>query len=148
LGKGPRYHVAFKRRMKAKTDYRMRRSMILSKVPRLVTRGSLKHITAQLVEAHPEGDKTLVAAHSKELTKDFDWNAPCGNTPTAYLTGFLLGHRGLSLGTQHVILDIGLQKPSVGSRVFAVLKGLKTLASMFYVTKKFFQMSRELEVST
>ena len=123
MGRGPRYHVAFKRRINGKTDYYMRRSMILSKVPRLVTRCSLRHVTTQLVESYPEGDKTLVAAHSKELTSDFGWNAPCGNVPTAYLTGFLLGHRALSLGIQHAILDIGLQKPSIGARIFAVLKG-------------------------
>lgn len=99
--------------------------MILSKVPRLVSRCSLRHVVAQLVESYPEGDKTRVAAHSKELTKDFGWSAPCGNIPAAYLTGFLLGRRALSLGIKGAILDIGLQKPSVGARIFAVLKGAK-----------------------
>ncbi|MDQ1280211.1 MAG: large subunit ribosomal protein [Thermoproteota archaeon] len=123
MSHGPKYNVAFKRRINGKTDYHMRQSMILSKVPRLVSRCSLKHVVAQLVESFPEGDKTSVSVHSKELTKEFGWNAPCGNIPAAYLTGFLLGRRALSLGIKNAILDIGLQKPSAGSRIFAVLKG-------------------------
>lgn len=123
MGKGPRYNVAFKRRIQARTNYRMRRSMILSKRPRLVARASLRYLVAQIVEAHPEGDKTLVSANSKELAKDFNWKAPCGNIPAAYLTGLLLGKRALSLGIDNAILDIGLQKPTKGAKIFAVLKG-------------------------
>jgi large subunit ribosomal protein L18 len=123
MGKGPRYNVAFKRRIQARTNYKMRRTMILSKSPRLVTRGSLKYFTVQLVEAQPEGDKTIVSVHSKELEKDFNWKAPCGNLPAAYLTGILLGKRALSSGIKEAILDIGLQKPTKGAKIFAVLKG-------------------------
>lgn len=123
MGRGPRYKVAFKRRIQARTDYRMRRSMILSKCPRLVARGSLRYFTAQLVEAQPDGDKTLVSVNSKELAKDFNWKAPCGNIPAAYLTGILFGKRALSLGINKAILDIGLQKPTKGAKIFAMLKG-------------------------
>ena len=123
MGSGPRYNVPFKRRIQARTDYRLRRSMILSKLPRLVTRGSLRYFSAQLVEALPEGDKTLVSVHSKELAKNFGWKAPCENTPAAYITGILLGKRALSLGINKAILDIGLQKPTKGARIFAILKG-------------------------
>jgi large subunit ribosomal protein L18 len=97
--------------------------MILSKLPRLVARGSLRYFNAQLVEALPEGDKTLVVVHSKELAKNFGWKAPCENIPAAYMTGILLGKRALSLGINKAILDIGLQRPTKGARIFAVLKG-------------------------
>jgi len=123
LARGPIYKVAFKRRRQGKTNYGLRRKIVRSKMPRLVVRGSLSHIVTQLVEARPEGDKTLLVAHSKELTKNFNWNAPCGYIPAAYLTGLILGNKALSFGIDHTILDIGLQKPSIGARVFAVLKG-------------------------
>lgn len=97
--------------------------MILSRVPRLVTRGSLKHMVTQLMAAEPEGDRVLTSAHSSELSENFGWRAPRGNTSTAYLTGLLAGHRALSKGVRNAILDIGLQEPSAGARVFAVLRG-------------------------
>jgi len=123
MGKGPKYKVAFKRRRQGKTNYRLRRNMVVSNIPRLVTRKSLKHITVQLMTAMPEGDKTLMACHSRELVKDFNWKATCDNLPAAYLIGLISGFRALSIGVNHSILDIGLQTPSPGSRVFAVLKG-------------------------
>jgi len=101
----------------------MRKTMIVSNAPRLVVRGSLKHMWGQMVDALPIGDRTLVSACSKEVSKKFGWKAYCGNLPTAYLIGFLLGHRALSLGIDHAILDIGLKKASKGARVFAALKG-------------------------
>ena len=123
MTQGPRYRVAFRRRRNGRTDFRMRKKMILSDLPRLVVRGSLKHTSAQLIEALPVGDKTLVHACSKEVSEKFGWKAHCGNLPTAYLVGFLLGHKALSLGIDRAILDIGLKKPSKGMRAFTVLKG-------------------------
>ena len=49
--KGPKYSVPFRRRREGKTDYRARRALILSKMPRIVARGSLKHMTVQVVNA-------------------------------------------------------------------------------------------------
>jgi large subunit ribosomal protein L18 len=123
LTQGPRHRVAFRRRRNGRTDYRMRKTMILSEVPRLVVRGSLKHTSVQLIEALPVGDRTLVSSCSKEVSEKFGWKAYCGNLPAAYLVGFLLGHKALSLGIDRAILDIGLKRPSKGMRAFAVLKG-------------------------
>jgi len=121
--KGPKYSVPFRRRREGKTDYRARRALILSKVPRIVARGSLKHMTVQVVNAKVEGDEVLASAHSKELVRDYGWKGACGNVPAAYLTGLLCGLKALQKGIKKVILDIGLRTPVKGSRVFAVLKG-------------------------
>lgn len=97
--------------------------MIMSGRPRLVVRGSLKHISAQIIEAYPEGDRTLVASTSNEL-KRYGWKAPCGNIPAAYLTGFLLGSKAKANRIASAILDMGLRRSSKGSRIYAVLKGV------------------------
>lgn len=117
------YRVAFRRRREGKTDYRMRKRMILSRNSRLVIRGSLKHMNIQVVEARPEGDVVLTSAHSEEVSKAFGLRAPCGNVPAAYLTGLLAGRRAQDIGLSEAILDVGLRSPSRGCRVFAALKG-------------------------
>lgn len=123
MARGPRYHVPFRRRRSGKTDYRKRKIMILSNTPRFVVRCSLKHITAQIIDAHSIGDKTLVSSSSQEISKKFGWKAYCRNLPMAYIVGFLIGHKALSQGIDRTIFDIGLKKASKGGRVFATLKG-------------------------
>lgn len=123
MATGPRYCVPFRRRREGKTDYKARKALLLSGKPRLVTRGSLKHMIAQIVIAKPSGDEVIVSAHSRELAKNYGWKAPRGNLPAAYLTGLLCGLKAKAKGVKEVILDIGLHSPSKGARVFAVLKG-------------------------
>ena len=122
MGQGPRYRVMFRRRREKRTDYRMRKAMIISKTPRLVVRGSLKHMNVQVVGALPIGDEMLASANSKSLAS-FGWKAPTGNIPAAYLTGYLLGKKAVAAGVETAILDIGLVKTTVGARNFAALKG-------------------------
>ncbi|RLI22797.1 50S ribosomal protein L18 [Candidatus Bathyarchaeota archaeon] len=122
--KGPRYRVPFRRRREGKTDYRARRALILSKMPRIVARGTLKHMIVQVVNAKVGGDEVIASAHSKELIKNYGWKGACGNIPAAYLTGLLCGLKALQKGVKKAILDIGLKTPVKGSRVFAVLKGV------------------------
>ncbi|MEM2105618.1 MAG: 50S ribosomal protein L18 [Candidatus Bathyarchaeia archaeon] len=122
MAKGSNYCVPFRRRREGKTDYRKRKALIISGKPRLVIRPSLKNVIAQVIVAEPEGDKVLVSAHSREL-EEFGWKAPRGNIPAAYLTGLLCGLRAKSNGVEEAILDIGLNSPSKGARVFAALKG-------------------------
>jgi len=116
------YKVRFRRRRQGKTDFYQRKAFIVSRKKRLVVRRSNKHIRAQIIEAHMEGDSVLVAADSGELIR-FGWVANCTNTPAAYLIGLLIGRKALNNGIKEAILDIGLYKPSRGARVFAVLKG-------------------------
>jgi large subunit ribosomal protein L18 len=119
---GPRWKVQFKRKRDGRTDYRHRLKLLRSGKPRLVTRISLKHVTAQLVRATPSGDLTLASAHSKELEK-LGWKGYTANTPAAYLVGLLCGYRALKAGTKECSIDLGMHNPTPQAKVFAVLKG-------------------------
>lgn len=120
---GPNYRVQYRRRREGKTDYKARRALVLSKIPRLIVRGSLKHMTVQIAEAQPSGDRVITSANSRELIKTYGWKGSCSNLPSAYLTGFLCGLRAVGKGVKKAILDIGLFYPTKGSRIFAALKG-------------------------
>ncbi|NOY11893.1 MAG: 50S ribosomal protein L18 [Archaeoglobi archaeon] len=122
MARGPRYRVPYRRRREGKTNYRKRLKLLLSRKPRLVVRVTNRRVIAQVVEYHPDGDRTLVYADSKELEK-FGWKGDLNNTPAAYLTGLLVGKKAREAGIEEAILDIGLRTPSRGARVFAVLKG-------------------------
>lgn len=124
MATGPSYRVAFRRRREGKTDYQHRRGLVLSGLPRLVVRGSLRNMTAEIVKAESNGDKVTVYAHSIELTKKYGWLGDIGNISAAYLVGLLCGLKALNRGVKEAVLDIGLHHPSKGSRVFAVLKGV------------------------
>ncbi|EDY35873.1 hypothetical protein ABOONEI_1072, partial [Aciduliprofundum boonei T469] len=56
--------------------------------------------------------------------KKYGWKGSFKNTPAAYLTGYLAGKLALKKGIEEAVLDIGLQSPVKGSRVFAALKGM------------------------
>jgi large subunit ribosomal protein L18 len=96
----------------------------MSRKPRVVIRGSLKSMIAQVVTAGLEGDRVIVSAHSNELARRYGWKASRGNVPTAYLTGLLCGLKAEARGIREAIPDIGLHSPSKGARVFAALKGV------------------------
>jgi large subunit ribosomal protein L18 len=123
MATGPRYRVPFRRRREGKTNYRARRALVLSRVPRLVVRLSLKNVIVQVIEAEAIGDKVIVSAHSRELVKKYGWLSNGGNIPSAYLTGLLCGYKAVAKGVQTAYLDIGLHIPSKGTRIFAALKG-------------------------
>ncbi|MCX6662257.1 MAG: 50S ribosomal protein L18 [Euryarchaeota archaeon] len=124
MKQGPRYHVKPRRHRERKTDYRLRLKLLRSRKPRIVVRKSLKAIRVQFVEYNPQGDKILASAISNELVKEYGWKYSASNTPAAYLTGFLAGKRAKEKGIEHGVLDIGLYHPTVGSTLFASLKGV------------------------
>ncbi len=113
------FTVPYRRKQKGKTNYKTRMILLKSKLPRLVVRKSNKHMMAQLVGYDEKGDKVLKVAHTKELEK-YGWEINTRNIPAAYLVGLLIGVKSKG---QEAILDIGLQTPIKGSRIFAVLKG-------------------------
>ncbi|MFW9983933.1 MAG: 50S ribosomal protein L18 [Candidatus Odinarchaeota archaeon] len=123
MATGPRYKVPFRRRRESKTDYHARRRMVGSGRPRLVVRKTGTRIIVQLIEALPEGDRSVAAADSRQL-KQFGWDAGIKNIPAAYLTGFLAGHRAIKNGVTAAIVDIGLTKPIPGSRIFSAVRGV------------------------
>ncbi|WOF15499.1 50S ribosomal protein L18 [Methanoplanus sp. FWC-SCC4] len=122
MATGPRYFVQFRRRREGKTDYYKRLKLLLSEKPRMVVRKTNKQIICQLVEAHLDGDRTLVAAYSSELEK-YGYKGATGNTPAAYLTGMLFAVKAFNAGYEEAILDIGLHRATYGAKIFAALKG-------------------------
>lgn len=123
MAKGPIYNVAFRRRREGKTNYRLRKKLISSGLPRIVARRTRKHIITQLVKPTIEGDIIITSAHSRELRKEYGYKGNLNNIPSSYLTGFLCGNKIIKKGIEKAVLDIGLQTPSRGARVFAILKG-------------------------
>jgi len=122
MATGPRYTVPMRRRREARTDYHQRLRLLKSGKPRLVARKSNKHTRAQLVVTGPQGDETVASAASTDLS-EYGWEAPTGNMPAAYLTGLLAGLRALDAGYEEAVLDIGLNSPTPGNKVFAVQEG-------------------------
>jgi len=122
MASGPRYTVPMRRRREARTDYHQRLRLLKSGKPRLVARKSNRQVRAQLVTTGPEGDRTAAAAQSKDL-REYGWEAPLSNMPAAYLTGLLAGLRAIEAGVEEAVLDIGLNSPTPGSKVFAVQEG-------------------------
>lgn len=123
MTQGPRARVPFRRRRQGKTDYRKRLRLLKGGMPRAILRKSLQNTTVQIAVYEPTGDKVVCSAVSKEL-KRYGWTGGAGNVPAAYLTGFLAGKRAKAKGVDVAVLDIGLNTPARGSRVFACLKGL------------------------
>lgn len=121
--KKKRFTVKFNRRRKGVTNYKKRLKLLLAEKPRLVIRKSLNNTSAQIVQYTAKGDKVVVSAHSSELKK-YGWNSSTGNMPSAYLTGLLAGQKAKKNGMKdEVVLDIGLNVPVKGGRIFAALRG-------------------------
>ena len=120
---GPHFRVGFRRRREGRTDYRRRQRLLRSAVARAVVRKTLNQTLVQVVQADAAGDRVLASAQSTDL-KEHGWTVGTGNVPAAYLTGFLAGKRALAKGIKEAILDIGVQEPTRGGRIFAALQGL------------------------
>ncbi|MEK6959342.1 MAG: 50S ribosomal protein L18 [archaeon] len=115
------FEVKFRRRREQKTDYRKRLGLVRSNKPRIVVRKTNKRIIAQAIMFDPKGDNTLASADSNELEKFGFYGT--NNTPSAYLTGYLLGKK-LASKSKEGILDMGRKKASKGNVIFAALKGV------------------------
>ncbi len=126
MARNRRYKVAFRRRREGKTDYTLRRKLVLSNKPRVVIRKSNTQTSIQLVHSYPEGDKTTCMVTSKALV-DLGWKASTGNIPSSYLTGYYFGKKALLTKVvteeDELILDIGLTRKFYGGNLFSALKG-------------------------
>ena len=115
--------VPYRRKLSGRTDYRKRLKLLVSGAPRLVVRKTNKNIIVQLVKYADVGDNVVVTASSIELKK-LGWTHATGNLPAAYLTGLIAGKKASSLKLKNAIVDLGLQTPSHGSRLYAAIKGV------------------------
>jgi len=120
---GPRYHVKFRRRRENKTDYRKRLALLKSGEPRAIVRKTLRNTIVQISLYDEKGDRIVTSANSIELKK-LGWNFSTKTLPAAYLTGYLAGKRAIKNKLESAVLDLGMQRPTKGGRVFAALKGM------------------------
>lgn len=117
-----RYKVDYRRKREGKTNYKRRLGLLKSGKSRLVVRKSNRYITAQIVNYNAEGDKVILTIRSNELKK-FNWKFSMKNTPAAYLTGLIVGYKAKLKNINSAILDIGLQRSTKGSCIYALVKG-------------------------
>ncbi len=114
--------VAHRRRREGRTNFRKRLSLVKSGKKRLVVRKTSNGLVCQIVDYKHKGDVTLISATAKELP-GFGWKGGTGNLPGSYLVGYLCAVRAREKNISEAILDIGLQRSTKGSRVYATLKG-------------------------
>jgi large subunit ribosomal protein L18 len=114
--------IMYRRKREGRTNYKKRLKLLISGSPRLVIRRTNKNIIVQVVNYSDKGDAVVVTANSSELKK-YGWNHATGNLPAAYLTGLLIAKKALSKKADKAIVDLGLQTPSAGSRMYAAVKG-------------------------
>lgn len=116
--------VQFKRRRKQLTDYPARAKLLFSGIPRLVIRKTNRYLIAQLVKSSVAQDKIVFTANSKELLK-YGWPSTKSikNLPAGYLLGILCAVKAKKAKVGKVIIDLGLQRSTKGSKLYAVVKG-------------------------
>jgi large subunit ribosomal protein L18 len=114
----------YRRRRMGATDYRARKKIITSAVPLLAVRVSSKNVSVQFVRPKAEGDQVVSSAHSRNLKK-LGWKGSTKSVPACYLLGLLAGKRAKEAGLEKAHLYTGLSLFVKGSRVAALVKGVK-----------------------
>jgi large subunit ribosomal protein L18 len=109
--------------MEHKTNYKARRILATSEAPRFVVRVSNRNLIVQLVKSEIEGDLVITQATTKELVEKYNWRAGSASIPAAYLVGLIAGHKAIKEGLDNATLDLGLKRPTKGSKIFAAVKG-------------------------
>ena len=122
MKKGKVFTVPFRRKREGRTHYRKRLKILSSGKFRFVVRKSLKNLQVSIIKYDVKGDKVLFTVNSNILSK-LGWKGDNGNLPSAYLTGMLAGKKAFDMGVNNAILDLGFNKPTKGSRLYAALAG-------------------------
>lgn len=122
MAKGPAYKVKFRRAREGLTDFRRRKRLLSSGIPRLVIRKTNRYIQASLVVSRVEGDVTICGASSRELKK-IEWPFGFSNAMASYFTGMICGLRARANAVPEAIPDIGLHTHTAGGNVYALCKG-------------------------
>ena len=117
-----KFTVRYRRKREGKTNYKKRLELLKGRTDRLVIRRTNKQIIMQIVSYSEDGDKVQITTQSKELQKH-GWKHSLKNTPAAYLTGMLTAKKAKDKDIKKAILDLGLQTPIKGSKLFAAVKG-------------------------
>ena len=117
-------HIPILRRQREqKTNYKKRKSAIISKEILLVVRISNKQINIQFIVPHLKGDIVKSSTNSSHL-ESLGWKHSGKNMSGAYLTGYLAGKKALKSGVKRSILYLGIHSFKPKSRTFSAVKGL------------------------
>lgn len=114
--------VTYRRKREGRTNYKKRLLLLQSRKPRLIIRKTNNQIILQIAEYALKGDHIICGVNSLTLKKH-GWNYSCKNLPACYLAGLLLGKKALAKKVKIAIVDVGLQTPVAGSRIYAAAKG-------------------------
>ncbi|MDD5022825.1 MAG: 50S ribosomal protein L18 [Candidatus ainarchaeum sp.] len=120
--KTPTHRVPFRRRREYSTDYKKRLAMVKSGKVRMIIRKTNKDVKVQFVEFKSAGDNTIAVVDRRVLSKKYGWNSK-RNSYTAYVAGMVCAKMALEKGVKEFIVDLGLQKASKGSILFAAVQG-------------------------
>lgn len=123
-GEKHKYVSIYRRRRMGVTDYRARKKIITSSVPLLAVRVSTRNVSAQFIKPRAHGDEVVSSAHSRNLAK-LGWKGSLKSVPACYLLGLLAGKRAKEGGVERAYLYNGLSRFITGSRVAAVVKGVR-----------------------
>jgi len=132
-----------RRRRKGKTDYAARLAFLKSGEKRLVIRKTNKHLMVHIVETKKLIDYTLIAINSKELEKEGIKST--NNVVSAYLVGYLIGKKAIKQNIKKLILDLGLQTSTKGSKLYAVVKGAIDAGIEIPCDKKMFPSQERID---
>lgn len=145
----PYTKVKYRRRREGKTDYKARLILLKSGMPRVVIRKTGHYIIIQMVSSREAQDSVLLAVSSKELL-DFKWPSKLAGSlksvPAAYLAGFMFGSRikKAKKDIKKAILDIGLNRSTKGSRIYAAVKGMLDAGVDLGCSKEMFPSEQRL----
>lgn len=117
------YTVGYRRKREGRTNYKKRLELLKGRKPRLVIRRTNTQLILQIIEYNPDGDKIIITTNSNEL-KNQGWTHSFKNMPAAYLAGLLTAKKAKEKNVTEAILDLGLQKPHKGSRIYSALHGV------------------------
>ncbi len=123
MAEGSRYRMPLKRRREGKTDYRQKLKLLKSGKVRAVVRPSNNHTRVQFIRYDRDGDKVEASGSTKQIM-NMGWEGHGSNIPSAYLSGYLAGKRALDEGIDEAVLDVGLNHPEEGGRLFSALQGM------------------------
>lgn len=143
MAKNAIHTIHYRRKREGRTHYKKRLELLKGAKDRLVIRRSNTAFTLQIVRYKADGDKVITTVHSKELAK-LGWVFSNKSIPAAYLSGLLLGKKAKDLGVTTAILDIGLQTPIAGSRIYAALKGVVDTGLAVPCSQKIFPSENRL----
>ncbi len=123
MAKNQNFTVIYRRKRIGKTNYKNRLKLVASLQKRIIIRKSNKHVLLQVADYAKDGDLVLLSAHTKELSK-YGWKGATGNISSAYLAGFLLGHKMKNKNLSGAVVDIGMQTSAKKGVIYSAVKGI------------------------